>query len=58
MYLGFDGMFALVNNTFMRSKMDSFRVLVETSSILIYKLITSVLSLIRLQLENYKFWNQ
>ena len=31
MYLGFDGMFALVNNTFMRSKMDSFRVSVETS---------------------------
>ena len=31
MYVNFDGVFALGNDTFMRSKMDSFRVSVETS---------------------------
>ena len=55
MRVGSDGMFVFVNNTFTGSKMDSFRVLVETSFDPNVDINYIRSKLFRLQLENYKF---
>ena len=52
MHVSFGDMFALVNSTFMRSKEIVFAFQLKQVTILVYILITSVLSLIRLQQEN------